>query len=89
MEELVTELAALREIVVARNSEIEMLKLRLTEEAQCATFLASPTGKTLVRRLADLNALHDAVCALLSAPPSTAPAVLSEALRLRLGSKST
>lgn len=80
------EMAALREMLTSAQQEAEMLKRMLTPEAQCATFLASGPGKALLARIGDLSKLHDAVCALLSAPSETAPGALAEALRQRLAS---
>ncbi len=81
------ELQALREKAKELQAENEALKLRLTEEAQCATFLASPAGRAFVRRVGELQAIEEVVKPFLDGTVRSAD--LAAWLRARLASGST
>lgn len=80
------EAQALREIVQTQKAQIEALTLRLSDEATCAAFLASPVGRTLVERMGSLTRLEEAVRATLGLSRS-APVSLDE-LREKLLARS-
>lgn len=53
--EVVEEQAALREILQEQKKTIDELQKRLTDEAICATFLASSVGRQIIARCASLD----------------------------------
>jgi len=81
------EIQALREKCKELSAELSAVKALHTDEAVCATFLDSSAGRTLVSRMAALQALETAVRESLAVPHDQRLSVEELVLRLLTSQK--